>query len=162
MYADSLTLARARAEFFAQTGHSDSEYSSWIAKIKLGPIPFYFYNFKARREAIAIHDVHHILTGYDTSLLGEYHISAWELGSGYKPMDLAFGYLLLGLFGGLLLDRKRTLEAYIRGLECRNLYGQRVTEEMLGKTLTQLRRELGLQKLSQNESILNWHTSLHT
>jgi len=144
MFADSLTLARARREFFVLTGFRESDYSNLIAKFKVGPFPLYFYNFKSRRDAVAIHEVHHILTGYDTSLIGEGQVSAWELGSGFKPTGLATTYILLGAATGLILDRKKTWAAFRRGLRSRNLYGQTLTPKVLLKTLGQLRREYGL------------------
>lgn len=42
----------------------------WV-DFKLGPIPFPFPNTKARVAALAYHDFHHILTGYDTDIRGK-------------------------------------------------------------------------------------------
>lgn len=145
MYADSLTLAQARKEFFAKTGFSESEYSSTIAKVKLGIVPIYFYNFKDRRSALAVHDVHHILTGYDTSLLGEAQVSAWEIGStSRKDLNWAYVYVALGFITGLVLDRDKTIKAYEKGLRCRNFYGKKLSPKMLSQTLGELRCKLGL------------------
>lgn len=144
MYADSLTLERARAEFFAQTGYSERDYNRLIAKFQVGPFPLWIYNFKSRRQATAIHDVHHVLTGYDTSLVGEGQISAWELGSGYAPGDAAILFILLGTLTGLVVDRKKTWAAFKRGVISRNLYGRRLTPQMMKMSLGELRAELGL------------------
>ena len=34
------------------------------------------------RDALLLHDVHHVVTGYGTALPGELELAAWELASG--------------------------------------------------------------------------------
>ena len=42
----------------------------WIP-LKFGFITFYLYNSKSRKEAVRLHDIHHIVTEYKSDLCGE-------------------------------------------------------------------------------------------
>jgi len=52
------------------------------------------------RQATALHDLHHVLTGYGADFVGEFEISAWEVGAGlgsWWPLWLiTFPSFLLG------------------------------------------------------------------
>jgi hypothetical protein len=50
----------------------------WLAKLGalIVPLP----NFRWRREILALHDLHHLLTGYEPDFEGELSLAAWELG----------------------------------------------------------------------------------
>lgn len=54
---------------------------SWWHFEVLG-VRIYCYNFNWRRQAIAHHDLHHIVTGYPCSLAGEVQVAAWEFAAG--------------------------------------------------------------------------------
>src|SRR5262245_1592727 len=60
----------------------------WV-RIKIGPIPFAYPNTKARKRLVRAHDLHHLLTGYGTDLLGEAELGAWELGTGIRDRSAA-------------------------------------------------------------------------
>jgi ubiquinone biosynthesis protein Coq4 len=143
MYADSLTIAEARAVFFARSGFTEGHYTRRLAKAQVGPVPFYFFNFKARRESLPIHDIHHILTGYETNLPGECQISAWELASGVRKLDLEASFYVLNVATGLFLCPRKMWAAYRRGRRCRNFYGRELGA-LLEKTVGELRSEAGL------------------
>jgi len=72
----------ARQRYFADNGFSDAGYSDRWVKLSIGPLPFVMPNLPSRRRAIPLHDLHHVATGYDTTVRGEAEISAWELGAG--------------------------------------------------------------------------------
>ena len=63
----------------------DGGYEDAWVDFKLGPIPFPFPNSAPRVRAVKFHDLHHVLTGYDTNFTGEVEISAWEIGAGWLP-----------------------------------------------------------------------------
>jgi len=51
------------------------------------------------KESVTLHDLHHLVSGYDTSWRGEHEVAAWEIGSGgcgwrqvvtYPPADQAY------------------------------------------------------------------------
>jgi hypothetical protein len=102
-------------------------------------------NSSARVRALRFHDLHHVLTGYDTDFAGEAAIGAWELASGCAGFPAAvvlnLGSVLFGIFTG----PGPILEAFARGRTTRNLYGEgRFDDALLARTVGDLRRELGL------------------
>src|SRR5690348_8708353 len=84
-YPDELTMREARDRYFeANRFGADGGYASKWVDIKLGPIPMPFPNTASRVRAVKYHDLHHVLTGYDTDWRGEFEISAWEIAAGCK------------------------------------------------------------------------------
>ena len=113
-------------------------------KLALGPIPFAFPNTAARVRAVRLHDLHHVATGYDTSVLGEAEIGAWEIGE-----------LLPGLRGGLdpepvrdelglWIDAGAVFRAFLRGRHTGNLYLGEWDEALLDARVGELRGRLRL------------------
>jgi hypothetical protein len=122
-YPDDWTVREGRAHYFASGGiPADGGYSARWVKLNAGPIPFGIPNSDARRRAVKLHDVHHVLTGYGTSWTGEGEISAWEIASGCGRYGIAWLINLGGLFVGLLIAPGRIRRAFLRGRGARNLY----------------------------------------
>ncbi|MGF1467555.1 MAG: hypothetical protein ACFCGT_15630 [Sandaracinaceae bacterium] len=96
-----------------------------------------------QRPLLARHDLHHVLTGYDTSLAGEAEVGAWELGAG--P---GHPFVWLNNLGALLLAvgaPRRAWRAYRRGRRCRSLYLDPLAyDALLAMDLTALRARVGL------------------
>lgn len=142
----ALTLEQARGEYFRFNGFGeDGGYSAKWVDFKLGPIPFPFPNTPQRVDAVRYHDLHHVMTGYQTDLLGEFEISAWELASGCADKTAAWVLNLGGYAAGMLVAPRRTLRAFIRGRHSRNLYRRRL-EDVLSRQVGDMRRELGLEQ----------------
>jgi hypothetical protein len=82
-YDDALTLREARALYFEHNdfGPNGGYDANWV-KIELGWFPVFIPNVQARVRAVRIHDLHHVITGYDTDLMGELRIAGWEIGGG--------------------------------------------------------------------------------
>jgi len=80
-------------------GVSAGGYDDNWAKVKI--LPFFMVpvpNIKARREAVKIHDVNHILTQYSPGhLKGEIEIACFELGTGCGRYWFAWAINLAGL-----------------------------------------------------------------
>ena len=81
------------------------------------------------RDALIVHDVHHVLTGWDTSYRGEAQLAVWELASGGCRRNAFFWadrviFVLIGLF----LCPRRLPAAFKRGRRSRNLYGFRSSD----------------------------------
>lgn len=75
------------------------------------------------QEPVLLHDVHHLVTGYGTSLRGELEIAAWEVASGgCGPYPLFWLGRVYAMGIGLLVCPVRTFRAFRRGLAARNLY----------------------------------------
>lgn len=72
----------------------------WV-KTKIGPIPFAYPNTKGRKKLVQAHDLHHLLAGYHTDIVGEGEMRAWELGSGMN--DRTGVRLAIRVFGFALL-----------------------------------------------------------
>jgi hypothetical protein len=87
-------------------------------------LPFPFPNTPARVKAVRFHDLHHVLTGYRTDIVGEFEISAWEIAAGCKSMTAAWVLNLGGLAAGIFRCPKRTFAAFVRGRRHDTLYGE--------------------------------------
>lgn len=80
--------------------------------------PLYGY-----KPVVVVHDVHHLLTGYDTTWTGEFEVAAWELGSGDCDRYLLMWVnRLLTLLMGLLFGHDETRRAFRRGKSERSLH----------------------------------------
>jgi hypothetical protein len=140
-YDPASTMREARATYFAVNGFGESGgYDDAWVDFKLGPVPFPFPNTASRIEAVRFHDLHHILTGYDTDFLGETEISAWELGAGCRGAA-AWALNLAGLGGGALLAPRRTMRAFVRGLRSESFYGQDL-DALLDLTVAEARARM--------------------
>lgn len=139
-YDPELSMRKARDLYFEVNGFgADGGYGDAWVDFKLGPLPCPFPNTAGRIKAVKVHDLHHILTEYDTNLTGELEIGAWELGAGCKDF-LAAWFLNLGAMGlGLLIAPVRTFRAFVRGRHTDSLYGKDL-EAMLESSVAEMRR----------------------
>ncbi|MFL5383233.1 MAG: hypothetical protein ACJ8GN_12000 [Longimicrobiaceae bacterium] len=142
---ETLSVREARARWFAENGFdADGGYTKRWFRIESRPIPVYLPNLKPRVEAVRLHDLHHVVTGYGTDWRGEAEIGAWEIAGGCGRYWAAWG-LNFGAFGfGLLAAPRRTWRAFVRGRHSRNLYGGEFRESLLDETVGELRERLGL------------------
>ena len=68
------------------------------------------------KHTLILHDVHHLVTGYDTDWDGELQLAGWELASGGCGWSVAFWFDRLGAFlAGPLTQPRPTLRAFARG-----------------------------------------------
>jgi hypothetical protein len=142
----SLTLREARERYFRQSGLDEAGYSARWVRLRAGPISFYFPNTAGRVRAVRFHDLHHVLTGYDTSWTGEGEIAAFELASGCGR-HLAAWVLNLGALGiGMFLAPRRMWRAWCRGAASANLYGERFDDALLRQPVAAVRRRLRLRE----------------
>jgi hypothetical protein len=113
-------------------------------KIEMGSkFHFYFPNFNSRRKAVVKHDIHHLLTGYSTTLKGESEISMWEIASGCKAYKAAFLIDTSGAMLGFLINYWSILKAFARGRRTKNLYHDMfTTEQALDMKVSGLRHQL--------------------
>lgn len=144
-YPDELTLSEARSLYFQRNGFgADGGYSARWVTVQLGPVPFSFPNSPARVRAVRYHDLHHIVTGYQTSLAGESEIAAFELASGCTRFPAAFHLNLGALAIGALIAPVRCLRAYARGRRAQNLYTRELDTALLESTVAATRGALRL------------------
>jgi hypothetical protein len=144
-YADSLCLRDARRVYFDANGFGDDGgYASRWVKVKLGPLPIWFPNTPGRVFAVRYHDLHHVATGYDTNLLGEGEIGAWEVASGCRTLFAAWWLNLIAMWLGCFQAPDRIFRAFVRGRHTRNLYGAAFDDALLASSVGALRARLGL------------------
>lgn len=145
-YESNELVRDARRGYFARSGFpDDGGYGDrWVHLKAGGRTVFVFPNTAARVRAVRLHDLHHILTEYDTSWTGEAEIAAWELASGcaryYAAWILNIGAMALGL----IISPRRVLRAFARGRRSGNLYRTEFSEELLERTVGELRRTCGI------------------
>jgi hypothetical protein len=139
-YDDTMTMREARKKYFDVNGFGDNGgYDDAWVDFKLGPVPMPFPNTKGRVRAVKFHDLHHILTDFDTDVAGEFEISAWEIAAGCKDFGAAWVINLGGLAAGALVRCPvRTFRAFVRGRREETTYGHDI-EEMLDLTVEDAR-----------------------
>jgi hypothetical protein len=143
-YDPEQTLREARARYFQvnQFGDNGGYDDAWV-DFKLGPIPFPFPNSAARVRAVRYHDLHHVLTGYDTNTIGEFEISAWEIAAGCKGYVAAWQLNLGGMLAGMFGSPRRIWRAFLRGRHSRTLY-DRPLDALLDGTVRAARLDTGV------------------
>ena len=105
----------------------------------------YIPNWDERRKAVLRHDIHHLLTGYESVLLGEFEIAGWEIGSGC--MNYWAAYLLNsgGLLAGMIVYPRPTFRAFVLGCRTSNLYQHNLSdEELRNSSIRDLKNLIGL------------------
>jgi hypothetical protein len=131
-------LERHRADLGmpADGGLSDR----WVVR-RLGPVPLPFVNTSARRRALVLRDVNHLVAGVGAGNVGEAEISTWDLASGGRQKHLAawtldLAGMLLGMVGPI-----HVMRAFAAGRTMSNAYTFDV-DEVLDLELWELRRIL--------------------
>jgi hypothetical protein len=145
-YTPERTMREARARYFEvnRFGEGGNYDDAWV-DFKLGPLPLPFPNTPGRVRAVRYHDLHHVLTGYDTDIIGEFEISAWEIAAGCKGYLVAWQLNLGGMFGGLLVAPRRMARAFLRGRSSETLYDLPL-ETLLDATVAATRAKMGVDR----------------
>jgi hypothetical protein len=143
---ETLTMRDARTRYYEINGFGPDGGDSlkWVP-IKMLGLTFHIPNTEGRRRAVRIHDLHHVVTGYQTDFRGEAEIAAWELASGCWRWPAAV-VLNLGALGiGALIGPRRIVRAWARGRSTGHLYGERAgIDHLLPRTVDETRAALGL------------------
>lgn len=140
-YPEEMSLRDARRIYFEANGFGDDGgYGNKWVDFKLGKVPFPIPNSPSRVRAARFHDLHHVLTGYDTTTIGEFEISAWEIAAGCKGFAAAWALNLSGMVAGALVAPRRTFRAFVRGRRNRTLYGEPF-EPLLEMTVREAREK---------------------
>lgn len=161
-FAPEMTLREARDLHFQLNGLGDGGYEDRWLKVRVWRIPFWFPNTKSRRRAVPFHDVHHVLTEYETTWRGESEIGAWEVATGLGR-HWAGWFLDLSAFAlGLIINTSGVYGAFLRGRQTSNFYDREWDGALLARRVGECREELGLCKelrpptLADNLSFVFW------
>ncbi len=145
VFDDQATVKDALGHLFQQYGIPSDAYTASHFTIPVGRIEFRFPNIPARVKVAQFHDLHHILTGYPTTWLGEAEIGAWELATGCRGYFIAWFLNGGAAFVGLFLNPKAVIRAFRRGWKTpTNLYHDFVYTDLLDLTLGELRKKTGI------------------
>ena len=137
-------MREARDRFLAGIGSRVEDYFAPTYTVKLWRFPVRFPNTKSHQWATPLHDLHHILTGYQPDWTGEAEIGAWEIRAGCKTL---IAYFLNGsaVIIGLFISPRRVWRA------CRTAKGQRTLyydplpyDHLLQMTVGEIRKRLGI------------------
>jgi hypothetical protein len=141
----SARIGDLRAEFFRTSGFGDDggEAAKWV-RYPLWGIDIVVPNVESRRRALRLHDLHHLVTGYDTSWTGESEIAAWELGAGCHGYGAAWVLNAAAFSIGVVIAPRRPWRAFVRGRGSSTLYRHGWSDAYLGWRLDEMRAFLGL------------------
>lgn len=146
---ETITVRQARERFFDQLRYADGGgYEAKLFRIQLGAVSVPLPNLRSRVEALRFHDLHHVATGYQTDLIGEAEVGAWELASGCRGYWAAWLLNFMAFVGGLALAPRRVFRAFVRGRRSRNLYRDAWDDALLDQSLGELRLRLRLELAS--------------
>src|SRR2546426_2460170 len=125
-------LRRTAATAGSGSGSSSGQYrSSSLTRPAVGPYCSSMIFITSR----------HVATGYDTTLVGEAEIGAWELASGCRHYYAAWILNLGAVVTGLFLAPGRVVRAFQRGRRCTNLYHLGVDASWPEETVSRLRQD---------------------
>jgi hypothetical protein len=145
-YDPTMSVLAARTRYFDDNhfGDDGGYNDRWVTLKQVGPVKLGFPNTAGRVRAVRRHDLHHLVTGYDTDFIGEAEIAAWELASGCGDFHAAWVLNLLALPVGMVRGPERMRRAFARGCRSKNLYAEPFTDALLQERLGDLRARLGV------------------
>lgn len=123
IYDGNMTIAEGLAYYLLRYCLGDGGYTNRWFKINFfWKFTLVLPNISNRREAVKFHDLHHVLTEYETGLKGEAEIGAWEIASGCGKYWAAWILNMGSLSYGFVLYPRAVYKAFIRGRQSKNLY----------------------------------------
>ena len=138
-------VAEARKRYLASNGLREEDYELPHFGVRVGRFMVRLPNPRARREAVAFHDLHHVATGFPTSWIGEIQVSAWELGAGLGGLWVAWSICVPFFVAGLVLRPRLTWRAYRAGGGSRSLFASPAPlGALLALRVGELRERMGL------------------
>ena len=136
------TVRAGRDRYLEENSLSVESYSARRFPIYVGWWPVYVPN----PGYLPWHDLHHVVTGYRTGLIGEAEISAYELRAGCGSVMvfiLCVGAILIAMF----VAPRRVWRAWKRAKGAHTLYHTKLPyETLLEMSVADLREQLGLQQ----------------
>jgi len=146
VYSDDLLMLEARDLHLAANGFSVRDYEAPRFTIGIFGLSLRFPNTEARKRAVPLHDLHHVLTGYGTDWIGEAEIGVWELRGGCNSF---ITYFLngSGVVIGFFLAPHRVWRAFQAARGQRTLYNYPLPyDRLLQMAVGDLRKRLGISR----------------
>jgi hypothetical protein len=143
-YSENTNLKEARDLFLAANHLSVEEYTAPTFTIGVCGWQLKFPNTEGRKRAVPFHDLHHVLTGYETTWLGEAEIGAWELRAGCNSF-ITYYLNGSGVLIGLFLSPRCVWRAFRAAKGQHTLYLDSLPyERLLQMTVGEVRHRLGI------------------
>lgn len=143
IYQASWSMSRGLTLYLKQFNLGDGGYNDKSFTLPIiARLSITLPNIKNRRDAVRYHDLHHVLTEYETGYIGEAEIGAWELASGCGKYYSAWILNISAFLYGLIICPKRVYRAYLRGRKCKNLYHGFEYDQILTVSIGEMRRVL--------------------
>jgi hypothetical protein len=96
--------------------------SPWF-NVHIGPLKIRLPNPPARRRAVVMHDINHIVTGYNTTFSeGEMSIAAFEVGAGCGRLAIVWFINLSLLAIALVVHPSLAFAGFVRGRRSASIY----------------------------------------
>jgi hypothetical protein len=116
-----------------------------VAFLHLGRLKIPFPNIKQRRAFLYLHDVNHLVTGFDTSWGGEACLAAWELRTCSWGAKIPLWVLVsTAIAWGLVICPRRVLGGWRLGGRTRGVLSLQLgRDELLALPLDELKARLG-------------------
>ncbi|HMG14960.1 MAG TPA: hypothetical protein VK590_05915 [Saprospiraceae bacterium] len=155
IYEDDLKIKDALELYFSRYHFPNGGYDLKWFKIKIGPVYLSFPNTKDRIAAVKLHDIHHVITGYEANIKGEAEIGAWEIGSGCGKYYVAWILNGMSFLYGIFIYPKAIYKSFLRArLVHTNLYHNTIySDELLNKTVGELKYKIGSENYIHNKLI---------
>lgn len=145
LYEAGATLRENRARYLEKNAFGDGGYEdAWVTLKKVGPLSLGFPNSAARKRAIRLHDLHHVLAQYGTDWTGEAEIAGFEIGAGCGTHWAAWVLNAGALSYGVFIAPRATHRGFVRGRHARSLYDHEWREDLLDENTGAMREKLGL------------------
>jgi hypothetical protein len=137
-----VSVGQAVDEYMTENGFTIAEYTAKTVTLFAGPLSFRVPNPPARQRAVPLHDIHHVVTGFGTDVIGEGEQGIWELRAGCPGLVPIF-LNSLAATGAFLLSPRRVIRAFLSAKGAETLYMSRISEESAKlMTVAELRRHL--------------------
>jgi hypothetical protein len=152
-----MTVREARDAYLLRNGFTTEAYRARTFQIDLLGVTWTLPNPKARQRVVPLHDIHHVITGYGTDIVGEAEQSAWELMGGITTWVLWL-FKLSAITFGLFLAPRRVFRALRRARGQRTLYREPPPyDALLEMRLGDLRSSLGVPLEGQADAPARLH-----
>jgi hypothetical protein len=144
------TVREGRDAYLAENGFTLETYDSPTTRLSVRLFGFSLSvavpNPPSRRNAVRLHDLHHVVTGYGTNPVGEAEVSAWEIRRGFGALGTYPRTLIVfAMLVGLLVAPRRTVRAWRASPGGFSLFHGRIAyDTLIAMRIGDLRTTLGV------------------